>query len=256
MKRGTAIILLVAISLLIGRGAIAKIQYDTVGGTNCDSSCATITLSFTIGYGSGKGRMVIIGVSSELNPATTVSGVKYNNVAATKINESISNPDVSATARTYMSLWYIGDADLPSGSGSSNIVATFTSTANNAVLKAISLIGVRQGAPEANNYGWGTVTGTGQTVSASITPVSNCAWMVDYASAGDPASASVALTTTGSGQTEKGSDTCASSMCASMSIKQLPTAAFSMGWDQGTDIASRFGVTGASFACRRSFLAD
>lgn len=112
------------------------------------------------------GSNLILIVSARASPSTnTVTGVTYNGVAMTQI----ATITVDANDKEY--LFYL----LNPSTGTHDIVAT--QTGSNSVVTAASYTGAKQSGQPDNS---GTNSGSGTTMTQTLTPVASNCWMVTF----------------------------------------------------------------------------
>jgi len=196
-----------------------SISFDAYS-TDTASWSSSVTFPHTIG--SGSNRLLVVGVSIEHDASgPTVSSITYNGQALTKIDSRGIYNDYYGRAE----LWYMLEAGLP-GAGTYNIVVNTPSSPEEVIAGAISLNGVAQQAPEAKAESSADYL---DTISTSITTLTDGAWLVDAAHSGMEYGY-----TPDSGQTERydragGADTSR----LACSTKEVAVAGpTSMGWTQ------------------------
>lgn len=190
------------------------ITYDTSNnssGTNVSSS--TIT-GFALGQGSGNDRIVVVFLSAEdaISGNTDVSSCTFNGTSMTALSAS----KVGTTTLCNVESYYILDTDLPSGSGSYDIVGNFGGTCDGVIIQAISIYGAYQGLPE--DSGSNADASSPTSLSASVTTITDNAWILDGIAEGTSITA-----TPGSGQTER-QDVSVGTQAAQCSTKPVATA--------------------------------
>lgn len=191
---------------------------QTVGGGT------STTLSHEVG--SGNGRLLVVGLSAELD--TSFSGVTYGGVAMTHI-DTIDTPDDNLTT----SLWYL----LNPAVGTADIVASNSPSIAEVCIGAVSLFGVKPQAPEATDK---HSQDSGTSISATLTTLTDKAWIVSAIGAGNTGTFSPA-----SGQTER-VDQADNSSALAMGTEEIATAGEVT--DTWNTPAGRSGIVSAAFA--------
>ena len=211
-------------------GGISFDAYSTA-----TSSWQTST-SFSHTIGSGSNRLLVVGVSMEHDASgPAVSSITYNGQQLTKIDSRGIYNDYYGRAE----LWYSLEANLPSA-GAYNIVVNIPTAPEELIVGAISLSGVAQQAPEAKGESSADYS---DTISTSITTLTDGAWLVDAVHSGMEYGC-----TPNSGQTERydragGADT---SRLAASTKEVAAAGSTSMGWTQSG--ANRMAHEVAAFA--------
>jgi len=144
-------------------GSLAAIGFDASSFAT-SSVTSTLTISHTV---SGSNRILLVNAAALDGSSTTrnVSNVTYAGSGLTKVCES----DNASNANT--ELWYL----LGPATGTNDIAVTYGGAATRVRAGGVSLVGARQIAPEATS----SATGIGTAISASLTTVSDGAWVVD-----------------------------------------------------------------------------
>jgi prepilin-type N-terminal cleavage/methylation domain-containing protein len=189
-------------------------------------------LSFAHAIGSGSNRLLVVCVAAEASAGATISNVTYNGTSLTRIASAVA--DVSAIG--IAELWYLLDANLPAA-GTYSVEIYASESCGDLMGGAISLTEVAQQASEASN----TNTNVGpDTISTSITTLTDGAWIVDAVENGNPNSF-----TADSGQTQRVDQSGGSAYCAG-STKLIATAgSTSIQWSAN---ANRLAHVVAAFA--------
>jgi prepilin-type N-terminal cleavage/methylation domain-containing protein len=152
-------------------GAISFDAYSTT-----TSSWQTST-SFSHTIGSGSNRLLVVGISIEHSASgPSVSSITYNGQALTKIDSRGITNDYYGRAE----LWYSLEANLPSA-GTYTIVVNTPTAPEELIAGAMSLNGVAQQAPEAKGESSADYL---DTISTTITTLTNGAWLVDAVHSG------------------------------------------------------------------------
>ena len=195
---------------------------------------SSLTRSHTIGGGSN--RILLVGVSIETcNPYQTVSSVTYGGKTLTYLNSA--QVTSSNDCRGRVELYYLLEADMP-GVGSFDVVVTATGWCSALAAGAISLTGVAQQPPEANE----TSANDGQSsISTSIGTLTDGAWLVDVVHNGDSGSF-----TANSGQTERYDRSTSTSEIAGSTRLVASAGNVSVGWTNSG--ANRLAHAVAAFA--------
>ena len=216
-------------------GGVSIKPSDSSGSTVCSAggsisfdaySTATASWSTSVSFshtiGSGSNRLLVVGVSIEHSASgPTVTSITYNGQGLTKIDSRGITNDYYGRAE----LWYSLEANLPSA-GTYTIVVNTPSTPEELIAGAISLNGVTQQAPEAKAESSADYV---DTISSSITTLTDGAWLVDAVHSGMEYGY-----TPNSGQTERydragGANT---SRLASSTKEVAVAGSTTMGWTQ------------------------
>jgi len=204
------------------------------------SSASASTLSWTHTLGAGTNRAVVIAVGEADSVASpdqyaTVTSVTLGGVYATPLPNSVTYGGTSGMVQTQ--LFYILDSELPAA-GTYTVQVNLAGSIAGISAGAISMFGVNQGPPEA--VATNKNTAGANTLSSTITTLSNNAWVIDLIEDGD-----VAALTASSGQTQAWQAEAKTGTGAS-SYKQVATAgSASMGW---TGTANRLAASLLDFA--------
>ena len=165
-----------------------SIGFDAVASDNTTSS--PLTFSHTIGGGSNRLLVVLIGIEAPLGN-TTINDVTYDSVSMTSAVQNLTGTSFHMRTAVY----YILDADLPSAG--TYTVSITASLAQNIQAGVISITGAAQQAPEATAN-----SGDGQSgddwIETQITTLTDGAWIFDVVGSG-----SAVTFTPNSGQTER-----------------------------------------------------
>lgn len=160
------------------------ITLDTTSGSNTfGGSAGAKSVSLTIGSGSNRLLVALIGIYNQ-----TLSSVTYNGVAMTL---DPAFPISNGTQRAY--IYYMLDSSLPSA-GTYSLIVTPNSSGGYGAFACVSMFGAKQAAPEAT--GSGSSTGSPTSWANNITPLTNGAWIFDVSCGFDR------TFTPGAGQTE------------------------------------------------------
>ncbi len=151
-----------------------------------NSSALTCTLTNFLVPVSGGPYTIVVAWESNVSSVSSVTGVTWNSRSFT-LGAARSHAD--AIIRTEM--WYLTTADL---GVTSNIVVTFSPTADVTAMIAYCIEGVKMQAPEAT----ATSSATSEPISTSITTLTDGALIVDAAGA---SGTTTTPTTTAAGQT-------------------------------------------------------
>lgn len=158
--------------LLIPQLCLAAISQDAVSNGSSDTQTATV--SHIVGAGANKILIVCVGIEVNADYSPLCTSVTYNGDALTKVNEIAFDDSVASsfTYRDSVSTWYLLNPD----EGTYDIVVTATSdTIKGVGVGAISLIGVNQAAPEAEN----SARGNSATAATTVTTTTDAAWVID-----------------------------------------------------------------------------
>lgn len=149
--------------------AFSAISFDAA--VDSGGSGTSISHSFTIGGGSDR----LLSGWTATEGQTTVTSMTYDGVAMVKIGERDQEGNLTGA------LFYMLETDLPTA-GTYTLTANFDSSIGAAILACVSLEGVAQQAPEAT-----LITGNdgGALVEGDITTITDNAWLVSGAGAGD-----------------------------------------------------------------------
>jgi prepilin-type N-terminal cleavage/methylation domain-containing protein len=151
-----------------------SISFDAYSTTT--SSWQTST-SFSHTIGSGSNRLLVVGISIEHSASgPSVSSITYNGQPLSKIDSRGITNDYYGRAE----LWYGLEASLPSA-GTYTIVVNIPTAPEELIVGAISLNGVAQQPPEAKAESSADYL---DTVSTSITTLTDGAWLVDAVHSG------------------------------------------------------------------------
>ncbi|MFQ5553113.1 MAG: DUF2341 domain-containing protein [Thermoplasmata archaeon] len=185
-----------------------SIVLDTVSSDNTTSS--PLTFSHTIGGGSHRLLVVLIGVEAPLGNSS-ISDVAYDGVSMTLAVQNLTGTTYDQRTAVY----YLFDADLPPAG--TYTVSVTASLAENIQAGAISVTGAAQQAPEATAN-----SGDGQAgddwIETQITTSTDGAWIFDVVGSGSPRTF-----TPNSGQTER-FDVTGSSSGTAAGTKEVATA--------------------------------
>jgi len=171
-------------------GGVSIKPADSSGSTVCSAggsisfdaySTATAAWSSSVSFshtiGSGSNRLLVVGISIEHSASgPTVGSITYNGQPLTKIDSRGITSDYYGRAE----LWYMLESGLPSA-GTYNIVVNTPSSPEELIAGAISLNGVAQQAPEAKAESSADYV---DTISSSITTLTDGAWLVDAVHSG------------------------------------------------------------------------
>lgn len=161
-------------------------------------------------------NLILLVAHSSSDPADTISGITYNGVALTKAKEQVN------TGANISSLWYL----VAPATGANTIEVTSNNSVTNVNGMALSLTGVDQTTP-IDAAGVGNQADAADSISVSITTVTDGAWVVDAVTKELSANSMVVA----SGQTQRvlldGT-----AVDSGMSTKEVATAgATSVGWN-------------------------
>lgn len=158
------------------------VQVDTVNTFNSQTSTisldaissgrnstGTITVSHTTGTGKNKMLIAVSSVQDGNHANYPVTSILYAGIPLTKLRHD----EPAGNVRT--EIWYLVDPP----TGTANCVKTTTGSVGESTLGVVTLFGVKQEAPEANNG----ATGTSVTPSVSLTTVADNAWSITVAAA-------------------------------------------------------------------------
>ena len=152
------------------------------GGISFDAYSTTTaswptSASFSHTIGSGSNRLLVVGISMEHDASgPSVSSITYNGQPLSKIDSRGITNDYYGRAE----LWYSLEANLPSA-GTYTIVVNTPTAPEELIAGAISLNGVAQQAPEAKAESSADYL---DTISTSITTLTDGAWLVDAVHSG------------------------------------------------------------------------
>jgi len=133
------------------------------------NSTGNLTVSHTTASGS---NLILIAPNSvqDSNHANfPVTGITYNGVALTKVRAD------EPTGNVRTEIWYLLNPDV----GTFNCIKTTTGSVGESTLGVVTLSGVNQAAPEANNG----ATGTSNSPTVSLTTIADLAWSITVACA-------------------------------------------------------------------------
>jgi hypothetical protein len=155
--------------------AVDTIAFDAA--SNNYGSTAATTLSWSHTVGSGNNRILVVGVVAEDSTAADqiISSVKFNSVNMTAVSGSTksrvvySGTSYSTTLRT--DLYYMLNPPV----GTYTVLVTYNGSVTYRVGGAVSLINVKQQAPEAVAAN----AATAAAISTSLTIPNDGAWIVD-----------------------------------------------------------------------------
>jgi len=133
------------------------------------NSTGNITVSHTTGSFSNRILIATSTVQDGNHANYPVTGITYNGKALTKVRHD----EPSGNVRT--EIWYLLNPDV----GTFNCIKTTTGGVGESTLGVVTLSGVSQVAPEANNG----ATGTSSSPSVSLTTVADLAWSITVACA-------------------------------------------------------------------------
>src|SRR3990167_7322224 len=133
------------------------------------NSSGDITVSHVTGSGSDRIMIAISTVQDSNHANYPVVTIKYGGVNLTKVRHD------EPTGNVRTEIWYL----LNPATGTADCVKDVTGAVGESTLGVITLTGVNQVAPEANNG----ATGTNATPSVSLTTVANLAWSITVACA-------------------------------------------------------------------------
>ncbi len=186
------------------------------------AAATSLTWSHTVGTTLGS-RMLVVGVGAEYatNTQCTPSGVTYNGVAMTLIDQL---PSSTGPSYNCASLWYMANPP----TGAHNVVATFANTVD-IVAGGVSLYQVSQNAPDASNK---STAGAGANSVVNLTTLWPNTWVVDFVDSGQNLTNAL---TAAAGQTSRWTRAApgAASTSGGMSTKPVASAgATTMTWSQ------------------------
>ncbi len=206
------------------------IAFDAASSSQVDNA-TQMTLSHTVG--SNTNRVLVVAVSAK---DTTVfplgMSMSYAGQAMTRIDKKNF---ISGTNYMGTELWYL----LNPPAGTNTVSVSFNSAMDGITMGAVSLTGVQQQAPEVKK----TAVGTSATASATLTTLTNNAWVID--SLGIQSGA--VITTVGSGQTQRYFQDNSNDIVGAASTKPVATAgSTTLQWNFASSKA--WGVVAAAFA--------
>ena len=145
------------------------------GATTLSLGGGTNIYSWSHSVGTGANRMLVVAVTTESNQDRTVTNVTFGAQALTQVPGARTANNGGGATYNATDLWYLPAPAV----GSSTITITLSGNVSGGlVAAAVSLFGAVQGPPEAvTNYNAEDVGGS--TYSASITPLTDGAWLVD-----------------------------------------------------------------------------
>jgi hypothetical protein len=230
--------LLFTAGLLAGAApARAAVSFDAASRAASTTTGRT-SLAWSHVVGGGADRVLVVGVAVEdaTTADATVTAVTYNGVGLTAVPGSRVSGGGSGIIQTQ--LFYLLNAGLPAA-GTYTVNVTFQGPVDGISAGAVSLAGVRQGAPE--QVAIKVDTSGADSISTGITVATAGAWVVDVVGSGNSGSF-----TASSGQTER-NDLAASGMTGAGSTKAVAAAgSTTLGWAHSG--ANRLAHSLASFA--------
>ena len=137
-----------------GYGTGGAITKDSSVNAQTATSGSTLTASLTVA--SNSNRIIIISLTSYIDPALVPTGITFGSQAFTKL-DSYGNTDGNG------SVWYLVNPNV----GTDTVTATWASSIGKRGFTAYSFYNVAQTDPLS---GFTTATGTGNTATGSITP--------------------------------------------------------------------------------------
>jgi hypothetical protein len=148
------------------------IRFDAASSKSQGGGLSSIEWSHSVSAFDAN-RMLVVGITTESDPDSTVTGVTFGAQALTQVAGARA---VQGTAPANASdLWYLPAPAL----GANTITVTFSDVVGaGTVAGAVSLLGVVQGPPEAVAT-YAAPSGTSGAYSAAITTLSCGAWLVD-----------------------------------------------------------------------------
>ena len=196
-----------------GGGAPLVVDTPTAGHANSNS----VTVSYTFSANTNKKLIVFAGGECS-STGQTVTGVTYNGVALTQVDQRATSP-----SNNVVSAWYLDNASFPGTPGAYNVVASYSATFNECIVHIVGLSDAAQGAPSVTN--WSTINSS-TTISTSITTVLDNSLILGSADS----SANVTATPT-SGQTELLETALVATLAQVTGSEEIATAsAQSMDW--------------------------
>ena len=154
-----------------GYGTGGAITKDSSVNTQTATSGSTLTASLTVA--SNFNRIIIISLTSYIDPALVPTGITFGSQAFTKLD---SYGDTNGNG----SVWYLVNPNV----GTDTVTATWASSIGKRGFTAYSFYNVAQTNPLS---GFTTATGTGNTATGSITPTtagsaifSSLSWILGY----------------------------------------------------------------------------
>ena len=154
-----------------GYGTGGAITKDSSVNAQTATSGSTLTASLTVA--SNSNRIIIISLTSYIDPALVPTGITFGSQAFTKLD---SYGDTNGNG----SVWYLVNPNV----GTDTVTATWASSIGKRGFTAYSFYNVAQTNPLS---GFTTATGTGNTATGSITPTtagsaifSSLSWILGY----------------------------------------------------------------------------
>ena len=134
------------------------------------TAASSVTLAHNIGTVTGNQLLVVLTSARDNTSAADlpITGITYNTVALTKVRSDMQgDPN-----RVRTEIWYL----VAPGTGTNNVVVSFTGTVDRAVVVAVSFYGAAQSSlPDAQNGAVGTATSN----TLSVTTVAANAMVLD-----------------------------------------------------------------------------
>ncbi|MCX6872497.1 MAG: alkaline phosphatase family protein [Verrucomicrobia bacterium] len=198
---------LLALASLPPAGAI------TFDAASSAGAGAVALVSWSHPVGTGADRMLVVGVTTESAPDALATSVTFGGQALTKVPSSRA---VQGSPANATELWYLPAPNMGAGTITVNL-SSAVSSGNGTSCGAVSLFGVKQGAPEVVKT---SATGSGTAYSLAITTLTDGAWLVDVVNNG---AANASFTTVASGMTERWDSTGDAQMAGACATREVLT---------------------------------
>lgn len=215
------------------------IAFDTSVSSGAATSTSPLTFSHTC---TGSNLILFVGTLGPVSSTDDITSMTYNGAAMTKVTS------IQAPSDRLNGLWYL----IAPATGAHNIIITFTGTFMQGM--SASYTGVRQSVqPEAFNA---TSTASNTALSASVTTLSNNAWL-----AGSFSEAQNSTFSNGSNTTIRQSLAAAGHAIADSNAAQTPQGSYSLGFSNSgpsgalSAIVASMAPLGAALPTNGNFLA-
>jgi len=160
-------------------GGYTTITLDTSDSTSGTTEPITLS-SFSLGQASGTNRIVLVLISHENSPVRTTQSVTFDGDAMTDLGEYTE----TSGGINKNEIFYMLDTNLPSSSGSYDVVVDLDGGINEVHVHVVSLYGAAQQAPA-------TIVGSDEdpsdNVSTSDTTSENASWGIAIGASGEGA---------------------------------------------------------------------
>ncbi|HEX2882073.1 MAG TPA: DUF4215 domain-containing protein, partial [Polyangiaceae bacterium] len=155
---------------VLAAAPIAQVGYNSYPFTSGPINQTNVPLT-----GTGVGRLLVVSIGGESDPAPTLSNVTFGGVAMIPINSAQGGTGT----RSWSNLYYLGDASSPAlpAAGNHTLAATVSGTQTAMAAHVLELQNVASATPES--VATNSTSANATTISTQISTPSVGAWVID-----------------------------------------------------------------------------